>query len=119
MTHTASSPEWPNCCQVDFANSGTPADQLLQYAKDNLRCIDWQVIKEHDIMRDSGKRITTATGATQVESAYSLSRPVRAGERIDYFMSQRCCGVWVPCHVGGAGCSSAVTLPINLWQLAR
>ena len=58
--------------------------QLLQEARQSLRCIDWVNITK-ELMTGA---ICGAVDATlQMNQLFELSRPVRKGERIDYFMS--------------------------------
>jgi hypothetical protein len=55
--------------------------QLLHIARENLRCIDFQVLIDRNLFANGSVR-----GAT-VASFYDLSRPVRPNESIDYFIS--------------------------------
>ena len=54
---------------------------LVSLANKNLRCMGWDVIKKHEHLFDSSVR---DAGAIKV---YDLSRKVRYGEKIDFFIS--------------------------------
>mmetsp|Transcript_20888 Transcript_20888/g.48473 ORF Transcript_20888/g.48473 Transcript_20888/m.48473 type:complete len:1207 (-) Transcript_20888:343-3963(-) len=54
----------------------TKATELMKLAQSNLRCIDWSNITYELMSQSTGDLVT-----------YRLSRPVRKGEEIDFFMS--------------------------------
>lgn len=60
---------------------GLKCDNLLKIAKENLRCIEWTSIKRGLL---NGSIRSDDVDCSQL---YSCSRPLRPGERIDFFMS--------------------------------
>jgi len=54
----------------------TKATELMKLAQSNLRCIDWSNITYELMSQSTGDLVT-----------YRLSRPMRKGEQIDFFMS--------------------------------
>ena len=61
---------------VQKKTMGYRVDHLLSIAKENLRCVEWRNL--------SLKLFEDSKGN---DRTYALSRPVREGEKIDYFIS--------------------------------
>ena len=61
---------------MPLAGQTSLATDILNVARRNLRCIDWNNIT-----------VELMTSSTSTIHDRTLPRPVRAGERIDYFMS--------------------------------
>lgn len=61
---------------------GLSADELMSKAVGELRCIDWANFSR-ELMTSS------SSNNANPEQLYDLSRPVRSGERVDFFMSHR------------------------------
>merc|ERR1719160_2131964 len=59
----------------------TPAAELLRLARKNLRCGDWEKNIMHELI--TGRE----NGHIAVSNLFDLARPLKPGERIDYFMS--------------------------------
>ena len=64
--------------------SQTPA-QLTVHAHTNMRCIEWENISLQ-LLTTSGGGGTTS-GALEINNPFALSRPIRKGEIVDFFMS--------------------------------
>lgn len=64
---------------IPLGGRGWSTSQLLDFATRNLRCIDWRNM--------SLELMDTCSECGRVQGSYKLSRPVRAGERIDFFLS--------------------------------
>jgi len=67
---------------IPLPGFGAPANELLHSAIKNLRCIEWSNITE-ELMQGS----ICGPDSANFKSQYHLSRPVRPGEVIDFFMS--------------------------------
>ena len=65
---------------LPLAARGMSSNELLKEARKRLRCINWESITKELMMTMSSSSLTTG----QLDA---LSRPLRHGERIDYFMS--------------------------------
>ena len=66
---------------LPLAGRITPAVELLSFARQNLRCIDWDRNVMHELITgEVGGHIT-------VSNLFDLARPLRPGEQIDFFMS--------------------------------
>lgn len=57
---------------------------LLNWARENLRCIDWENMSQSLFERKSVRDTSTAANAIDY---YSLSRELKEDEKIDYFIS--------------------------------
>eukprot|EP00929_Paragymnodinium_shiwhaense_P005590 TRINITY_DN10777_c0_g2_i3.p1 TRINITY_DN10777_c0_g2~~TRINITY_DN10777_c0_g2_i3.p1 ORF type:complete len:954 (+),score=43.96 TRINITY_DN10777_c0_g2_i3:56-2863(+) len=67
---------------VPMAGRGMSVEEMLALAQKELRCIDW-----HNITRELMTGAICDHDAADISTLYELSRPVRPGEMIDYFMS--------------------------------
>eukprot|EP00929_Paragymnodinium_shiwhaense_P014209 TRINITY_DN122101_c0_g1_i1.p1 TRINITY_DN122101_c0_g1~~TRINITY_DN122101_c0_g1_i1.p1 ORF type:complete len:718 (+),score=117.49 TRINITY_DN122101_c0_g1_i1:162-2315(+) len=68
--------------EVPITSHHKPVDELMLHAEENLRCIDYDRITL-ELMTGA---ICGAAGGISLE-LYDLSRPLRHGETIDFFMS--------------------------------
>jgi len=75
-------PKDPKPRVLPLAGRNLCQDELVRLGRQQLRCIEWQNVT---------RRLFTGKNKNgrqdSVQDAYSLSRPVRNGERIDYFLS--------------------------------
>eukprot|EP00448_Togula_jolla_P017584 CAMPEP_0170576200 /NCGR_PEP_ID=MMETSP0224-20130122/4264_1 /TAXON_ID=285029 /ORGANISM="Togula jolla, Strain CCCM 725" /LENGTH=437 /DNA_ID=CAMNT_0010899023 /DNA_START=114 /DNA_END=1423 /DNA_ORIENTATION=+ len=67
---------------LPLPGSGESAAELLGEAKRQLRCIEWGKITA-DLMRGS----VLGSEASDLSQMYEMSRPLQAGETIDFFLS--------------------------------
>lgn len=58
------------------------SEDLIRYARSHLRCIDWETIAAA-----STGDLTTSVRQMDPASLYALSRPLREGERVSFFIS--------------------------------
>jgi len=65
---------------IPITNRGLSAEQLMSKAVSELRCIDWK----------NFSRQLLASSTSGGDDLFTLSRPVRPGEQVDYFMSHSC-----------------------------
>lgn len=70
--------------RIPLASRNVPSQELLGMARAHLRCIDWTSITI-EIM--TGAICGSQSSDLPANSWYALSRPVRPGETVDYFMS--------------------------------
>ena len=61
------------------------ADELMSKAVSELRCIEWSNFSR-ELLTSS---ISAGSGVTSTD-LFKLSRPVKPGEQVDFFMSHSC-----------------------------
>lgn len=74
--------EYGELSHVPVTSHNLPADELMQKALQGLRCIDWEFITL-ELLTGTVK----GKEGVDMTNLYDLSRPLRPGERVDYFVS--------------------------------
>ena len=75
----------PTRHNIKLGNSGMAADELMSKAVSELRCIEWSNFSR-ELLTSS---ISAGSGVTSTD-LFKLSRPVKPGEQVDFFMSHSC-----------------------------
>jgi len=93
------SPVSSDLCFIPMANQSTPSNELLELARNNLRCIEWKNLtlelmtgailsgKVAAARSMPGAPTPTDDADGPIENLYVLSRAVRPNETIDFFLS--------------------------------
>merc|ERR1719331_2748956 len=71
--------------QIPVVASSLSVEEVLEKAKRDLRCIEWDTLKNHKDKLIFGN--VSDKSKTDASEFFSMSRPVQNGEAIDYFMS--------------------------------
>ena len=58
-------------------------EHLIKMAEDNLRCIEWEIIRDNPVLFSASPRESQADKA----NLFTFSRPLKKDEKIDYFIS--------------------------------
>jgi len=82
MNFSVRIPKDPKPRVLPLAGRNLSQDELVRLGRSSLRCIEWEKLSRRLF---TGKNKNGRQDA--VVNAYQLSRPVRPGERIDYFLS--------------------------------
>mmetsp|Transcript_2432 Transcript_2432/g.4491 ORF Transcript_2432/g.4491 Transcript_2432/m.4491 type:complete len:735 (-) Transcript_2432:51-2255(-) len=76
--------------KIPKANRHMEAREMLMFAKDNLRCVDFKDIeslKDTLFFSEEVTQVNLTTDRLTGGNLHSKSRPLQKGERIDFFMS--------------------------------
>ena len=65
--------------RMPITSRGLSADELMTRAVSELRCIEWANLTR--------ELLASSSGGGEAAALFTLSRPVRPGEQVDYFMS--------------------------------